>query len=409
MIDSGSLVTDFEAAGAVQAHIDDATDPHAAAGYLKSVQGDAAPILGGNLQTKGNEIQLTRLDDSIHGALDVSETEDLATLAYTNDGAYAAGDGAFVVRPGVAEVDGTSAIVASLQHAAVSGEVVYSTSNGTLYSVPPNTPAWEATATDSLNHDLGQGVGAGTWTVITNLAMNPVQAIANGDRIDFTYELYVANKSQVFLGDVEVGIGINAAQPLAQDIIGVNAISRGMVGYIAGAGIVTAAANYTGADTFTVYARINNGNNAGYGVDVLGLINSNSSSMSVQGVAGGVTTAVMNTTSAYALSGAVSNGDALQFFVDEDTGGGGQIIEVVGCSAVLTSGTCSITVDVGGTPVPGLDTPLAVSSTPAKFSATGNGVRPGGNTIPINITVSAAATPVDLQVSIFLRNTITLT
>ena len=420
--------------------------------YLQEVLDDPSPQLGGDLDTNGSNIVLARDDTSVRGLVVAAEAVDGAALIYTQDPLVIdLNDGSAVVKPGRITLNGTSIDVSGLKHTVDGGRQVYVAEDGTLYGVDPPPTGWFVDDSDTGNYNLGAGDSTGPWVEIAGISLILPEDVAQDQVLTVSANLWVV------LGDdgdvsspmdkassVNFGFGIDGATP------GTVRHSAALSPYFNGPVVFSfqfaAAAAYTAGQEISLFAQRGPGDDSdcnpfvqysspggvvphtatlstpgagggGGSGDVTGPASSGDGNLAVfNGTSGKViqdggpvpTTVIMTGRDTYAISGTVSDGDLLEFFVDEDTTGPGEVVEVIGVTAKLGAGTCSITVDVNGTPVPGLDGPIAVTTTPAKTSATGNGVRPGGPTIPVNVVVSGASGASDLSVTIFTRHTCTL-
>ena len=216
-----------------------------------SVSDDPAPILSGNLDLNGYQIHITNSSDGLEGAIGLAQNDIDVFFGHTNiDGGYNSADGSILCQPGILSLGGSVVDIPALKGA--EPRDVQVSEDGILYAAPLPDPGWEVSETSTHNHDFGNGKTQGPWVEVVGLSINPGDDIATGERVDFYVELYVENTEDKS-GTIEVGVGINGADPTvagANKIVGPDAIS-----YIPVAWQLIAGADYTTADTFTVFAR----------------------------------------------------------------------------------------------------------------------------------------------------------
>lgn len=278
-VDSGSPVT---SAGDIQLGVNVAAlKTHT--GFLQNLAEDTTPELGGHLSTKGQTVQIRDSGDNLRGVMGNQVTGNGWYAVYSSDGNYDPLNGGAVFNSGGLELHGAAVSVEELSHTNTSGRQVYVSESGVLFGVDPPDPGWISTATDSGSHDLGTGTGAGAWVEVTALDMNVAEAVANGDRLDGGFQLYAVNKTGNRTGEVEIGYGLNGAAPTG--VAAARPISAGFDGYLSGSFTlfnVTLAQN----DTLSIWARINNGSQSAFGVDLVGTTNNHTSYISVPGGGG---------------------------------------------------------------------------------------------------------------------------
>lgn len=189
-----------------------APDPHTQ--YLKAVAEDTAPVLGGELQTKGSHIILTRADDSEQARIATLQSQLGAFFGFTDAGAFDEDNGAFAAIPARAEIYGAT-MVNDLRHSDARPRIVVVNQDGTLSSVEAPTPGWSAEDYDNGDYNLGSGETPGNPERI-NLAINPAEDILVGQRIDVSVSLYMhlgkdGDPTDLFdkSSSVNIGFGIN--------------------------------------------------------------------------------------------------------------------------------------------------------------------------------------------------------
>lgn len=239
--------------------------------YLRDVIEDTTPQLGGTLETKGNDITLTRADDSVQGILWTDPASDGAALGYSSDGSFDPINGAVAVTPGAVTTYGTSAVVVSLKHAD-STHQVYAAPDGTLYGAPPPPSGWDEVDTDATDYDLGApGVGVGTWVSLATLVISTPQEIAIGARVNVIVELEVANKVANRSGSLEIYASVDGSVPGPSDVDDSAVIAPDYLGRVTLSFIDFADLTVPAATTVSIYARANGGSGVGFGLDLLGL------------------------------------------------------------------------------------------------------------------------------------------
>ena len=173
---------------------------------------DTTPQLGGELQSKGQAVALTRGDDSYHALLGAMTAEPGAYFVYSADGAsFDPADGGFTIGPGQVEQYG-STILNAQAHTDTAGRQLYVSQGGVVYSVEAPAPGWEAAETDTTNTARAGAVNA--WQQLPNLTTTIAQALSD-ERLDIEAAVWVANGISNHSGSVEIGYGINGAQPTA--------------------------------------------------------------------------------------------------------------------------------------------------------------------------------------------------
>lgn len=273
---------------------------------VPQVVSDTDPVLGGDLETKGNEIILTRADNTVHGALLAEETLGGAALYYTDTaGAYDTLNGAIQVGAGHVTLFGSVARVDSLRHVETARQQVYADQDGGLYAVEEPPPGWTADDTDAADYDLGApGTGTGVWVDMTGLAVVTGGDLATGERVDIAVTLSIANKSSNRSGLVEIYYGVAGNTPGAGDVDDTAPVSPGFVGQLTLGGVELSGADYTSGTDITIWARAAGGSGVGYGLDLLGsIIAPHRLIVSVAGTGGGGSGEI-NTSSTPATVGA---------------------------------------------------------------------------------------------------------
>lgn len=277
--DSGSAAADFEVAGAVAAHEAD-PDPHPQ--YLEAVQDDTAPILGGELQTKGQHIRITRSDDKEVGRIVPALAEDLSALVWAPDGVYSDFDGAVAVGPGVSQLRGSQTIVKSLVNTTIGGEQVYASVDGNLFTVAPGAPGWGDNDTSVVDGAIGAGTGTGAW-VTTGLIVTIQQDVNPTDVLTFTYSCYV-NETGGRDGGLDFDMGVDAGQP--SGAVDPKSLSADYLGVISGS-IAMTGLTLTAGQTVTLYIRTARGTHASFAASLLGSVQAHTLYVSVPGEGGG--------------------------------------------------------------------------------------------------------------------------
>ncbi len=213
---------------------------------------DPTPILGGDLDLDGYKILLTNPTDVVEGAIGLLANNTDVFFGHVNaDLTYNPADGAVLGQPGRLSLGGSVVEVAAFVGGTDNRDVQVSP-EGVLYAAPLPQPGWEVPATSTFDHDFGNGSTQGGWVAVTGLTVNPGDNITTGDRVDAYANLYVENTEDKN-GNIEIGIGVNGADPT---IAGANStVGPETITYIPVSWSFVAGADYTTADTFTVFAR----------------------------------------------------------------------------------------------------------------------------------------------------------
>ena len=212
---------------------------------------DPTPVLGGDLDLDGYNILLTNPTDGVEGAIGLAANNTDVFFGHVNaDLIYNPADGGILCQPGKLTLGGSVVEVPVFKSA--ENQDVQVSPEGILFAAPLPHPGWEAPATSTYDHDFGNDKTQGPWVAVTGLTVNPGDNITTGDRVDAYANLYIENTEDK-TGAIEIGIGINGADPTA---IGINkSVGPDSISYIPVAWIFIAVADYTTADTFTIFAR----------------------------------------------------------------------------------------------------------------------------------------------------------
>lgn len=217
-------------------------------------------------RTKGKLFTISDAADSTKGALGHAEATDSVILAYLANEEYSDGDGAIVLRPGHATVSGAAVTVMTL--ASSGTKQVWVNAVGDLLAVEPPNSGWQEFAADEANYDLGAGTTVGPWVKLVGTAVTLPQDVPDGMRVDISATCWVVNKTTNRSGAVAFGIGTNDAEPLAE--FTVQDIPPKFNGRVATAGTVREHGGATASDTFTLWARLEYGDNSAFGADIMG-------------------------------------------------------------------------------------------------------------------------------------------
>lgn len=243
---------------------------------------------------------------------------DGASFAYASDAGYQPADGAVVVRAGIVELRGSAAHVISLEGSEI--QQVRVTAEGILFGVDLPDPGWQEVDTSIEDIDLGDGIATGAWIEINTLGVTLPENIIIGDTIHAFTSLYVENKSSNRSGELNIGIGINGALPLGFMSV---AISPGFSGIVPG-NFTSVATSATAGDLVTVWAQKGDGEQAQFGLLLLGSVNEHRFILSKDAVGGGgggdvskVGTPVADQIPIWVGNGPIKGSDNFQFIADK--------------------------------------------------------------------------------------------
>ena len=254
------------------------------ADVMLKVIDDTAPQLGGELQTKGQQISITSTGDTYQAFIGDLVTRPGGYFAFTPDGAtFDPNDGGFTVEPGISHAYGIS-IVEDLKHATAGGQQVYVSTDGVLYGVEPPAAGWSDSAADNANY-LRSGTGLNVWQLLTGLQTTAAEAVSSGDRFDVAAAVHTNNTTSR-TGTIELGFGINGAQPAsaAQSYVIVENFT-GYLNFSTTTTTITLAQN----DTLDIWARVTSESNTQFsaGLQFDGSVNNHEQFISVPGQGGG--------------------------------------------------------------------------------------------------------------------------
>lgn len=214
-------------------------------------------------------------------------TEPGVFLASTDSAVYDPNDGGIAAKPGRAELHGSAIYFESEAGNTDFRQALFSP-DGQLYGVPLPEPSWEVSDTDAADYDLGTGTGAGAWVRVTTLTVQFPQAASIGETINVDYSLYTVNKTLNRTGNIEIGFTNDSGTPVAPTTVDdFNFIASGFAGYISGRIAIVLVAPIAQNDFVRIWARINNGSNSQYGLDLLGTIAPHSLLVSTPSQGGG--------------------------------------------------------------------------------------------------------------------------
>jgi len=126
---------------------------------------------------------------------------------------------------------------------------VWCDANGSLFAVDPPIPPWSDTDTDTGDYDLAN---LGTWVQMTGLVTTIGADVTAGDRLNVTANISVVNLSGSRAGSIDIGFGIDAAQPST----GINiSVTEGMASFIPISLSTTAHGGLTTGQTITIWGR----------------------------------------------------------------------------------------------------------------------------------------------------------
>ena len=258
--------------------------------YLQTVNQDPAPVLGGNLQTKGSEVRFTRGDDSLQGGAAALDTALGVAMFYEDTpGEFDLGDGAVHVGPGHVDLHGTVARVLGMAHVEDTRQSVYVDRDGGLYAIE-EVVGWTVEDTDSADYNLGApGTGTGTWFNLSGLAIATQGDVDTGERIDVSVSLYTVNKTSNRTGVLEIYYSIDGAVPGALDVDDSAPVAQGFAGMLTLGGTYTAPAPLAAGTTISIYARAASGSGNGFGLDLVGILGPHRILVSVPRSGGGGT------------------------------------------------------------------------------------------------------------------------
>ena len=229
------------------AHQHDAIDITGESWLLNIVE-DVTPELGGNLDTKGNDIALGDGSGGYEGVLINLGTETGCALAYSSDGTYDANNGAIVCQPGQVAFGGALATFSSL--ASSQDNQVYCDQNGALYKVSPPVPGWEETDLDNGDYALPT---LSTWVELTGLVIIAPQDVSPGDTLNITTNLHVINNDPARAGSIAINFSIDGAIPVTSGVL--QAITGGFDGLIPIVLSTTTHGGVTSGQTISVWAQ----------------------------------------------------------------------------------------------------------------------------------------------------------
>ena len=299
--DTGVSAASFDAAGTaatVQGNLDThealTDNPHQTShGDLLNLTADDHPQYHTDARGDARYGQLTAVNDWLaaqrFGTAGIIVQPDASSTAfgYAPDGIYTAEDGAVELREGIVELHGSQCKIDALQFAPTGnelGQIVHVSEDGVLFGVDAGAPGWEITATDSTNTNLGTGDTTGPWFQLGFAPPLAVpQDVAPGEVIHIQVSIHWVNLSG-FGGNVDVGIGIDGAQPTAPgDTV---SIGGGFTGYIAES-FVDASLTLMAGQTLEVWARINSGVTAAFAPIAEGLTNNHTAYIYLEAAGGG--------------------------------------------------------------------------------------------------------------------------
>ena len=180
------------------------------------------------------------------------ETPNGLALAYSKSSSYDPNNGAVNVASGLVEMHGAQANVQTLADDVVGP--VWSDSTGNLFGVEPPDPGWEDGAISAGVTVQFPNASPGAWVLIPGLQTIIAQDVVDGDPLDVTAFVHLVESSGNQSGTVEMGFGINGADPLVSQANKV--ISGGFEGYFTAGFTIRSHGGLTAGQTVDVYMRV---------------------------------------------------------------------------------------------------------------------------------------------------------
>jgi len=213
--------------------LSDTRDPNAHAHIISDVTGlqseldtkisqvaqDLTPELGGTLDTLGNNIAIGNGAGGYEGLLGNLDSGTGCFLSYAIDTTYNPTNGAIFLAPGEVHLSGSTVTLNSLE--GTEARQVYCSAGGTLYSVVPPAAGWSVSDTDNGDYPLDT---LAQWVKITGLEISTPEDLAANDPVDITVNIHIINNSSSRGGSIDIGVGINGAEPTTG---GVNSVIAG--------------------------------------------------------------------------------------------------------------------------------------------------------------------------------------
>lgn len=233
--------------------------------FLQNVVDDTTPTLGGPLETDGNDIVIRRADTTELGRILADDTDTLSAFGYFPGGVYDQDNGAIGVGPGEVIVHGSNVNVPTLSNP--ENRQVWVDIDGNLFAVAGQEAGWsEPPVTSSIDQNLGAGTGVGSWFPVTGLISTLPSEHTSGDKVVMEFSVQVVNLSLIHAGTIDVGYGINGANPIGfvSEIVvggfdGTISDSISVISLVADAG-----------DTISVFARNGGGDHVQYEPTLVG-------------------------------------------------------------------------------------------------------------------------------------------
>jgi hypothetical protein len=242
-------------------------------GYI-SIRDGSQVIKGLIGLTAGNEPFFTNTNDG--------------TTFDPNDGAILLGVGKATLYGTQIQLPGSADVLLGLRDLQIDGA-------GNLVTADLPTPGWSDTDLSvTPDVDLGSGAGVGAWTSL-NCTITIPQTVTAGDRLDLYMTAQVANKVGNQTGSVEYGVGIDAGAPTGVRYS--HGISAGFQGQVGSTAQWSTHGGLAAAQTLTLYARINNGSAASFGLDVLATVQASQLTVSTPAAAAAQAQATANAAS----------------------------------------------------------------------------------------------------------------
>jgi len=209
---------------------------------------DLTPELGGTLDTLGNNIAIGNGAGGYEGLLGNLDSGTGCFLSYAIDTTYNPTNGAIFLAPGEVHLSGSTVTLNSLE--GTEARQVYCSAGGTLYSVVPPAAGWSVSDTDNGDYPLDT---LAQWVKITGLEIATPEDLAANDPVDITVNIHIINNSSSRGGSIDIGVGINGAEPTTG---GVNSVIAGDFDNLIPVNVSTAVAveRLTGT-IFTVWIR----------------------------------------------------------------------------------------------------------------------------------------------------------
>lgn len=211
--DATQALTDAAAAqgDATQALADAATAQSTADSKIGSVNEDPAPVLGGDLTSKGNVIRLTRADDALQGGVGAADSVPGAYLLAGEPAAFDDTVGGVLVDLARTSLYGSAVRIVRMAHTVAGGRQVYVSEDGNLFGVDPPPTSWSEADSDAGIYAIAP---LAVWVRMTGLEITVPQDEPLGTQIQVSASVVIENLGNADCS-VDIAFGINGAQPTA--------------------------------------------------------------------------------------------------------------------------------------------------------------------------------------------------